>query len=43
MVMSNGQLYRGTLCAIAGDNLGSHKFGGFSENCKYSLLQILSY
>lgn len=25
-------MYRGTLCAIAGDNLGSHSIGGFSEN-----------
>lgn len=32
LVMSDGQVYRGTLCAIAGDNLGSHNVGGFSEN-----------
>lgn len=32
LVMSDGQVYRGTLCVIAGDNLGSHNIGGFSEN-----------
>lgn len=32
LVMSDGQVYRGTLCAIAGDNLGLHNVGGFSEN-----------
>lgn len=32
LVLSDGQVYRGTLCAIAGDNLGSHNIGGFNEN-----------
>lgn len=34
--MSDGQVYRGTLYAIAGDNLGSHNVGGFSENSSKS-------
>lgn len=29
---SDGLVYRGTLCAIAGDYLGSHNIGGFLEN-----------
>lgn len=32
IALSDGQVYRGTLCAIAGDNLGSHNIGGFTEN-----------
>lgn len=32
VVMVDGQVYRGTLCAMADDNLGSHSIGGFREN-----------
>lgn len=34
--MSDGLVYRGTLCAIAGDNLGSHNIGDFIENLSKS-------
>lgn len=30
--LPDGQVCKGTLCAIAGDNLGSHNIGGFTEN-----------
>ena len=40
---------RGTLCAITGDNLGSHSIGGFTENfstskycCRYCLQDRIS-
>jgi len=32
VTLSDGKVYKGTLCAIAGDNLGSHNIGGFVEN-----------
>ncbi len=32
VVLADGKLHKGTLCAIAGDNLGSHCIGGFVEN-----------
>lgn len=32
VTLRDGQLYKGTLYAIAGDNLGSHNIGGFTEN-----------
>ncbi len=32
VTLSDGNVYKGTLCAIAGDNLGSHSIGGFVEN-----------
>lgn len=32
VTLPDGQLYKGTLCAIAGDNMGSHNIGGFTEN-----------
>lgn len=31
VTLSDGKVYKGTLCAIAGDNLGSHNIGGFVE------------
>ena len=37
MTLSNGKVHKGTLCAIAGDNLGSHNNGGFSENFSRSV------
>ena len=40
----NGQIYKGTVVCIMGDNLGSHMIGGFTENfssaeyfCRYCL------
>ncbi|KAI2645908.1 hypothetical protein H4Q32_025254 [Labeo rohita] len=42
----DGQLCKGTLYAIAGDNLGSHKIGGFTENfskstyCSYHMTVV---
>lgn len=32
VVLADGKLHKGTLCAIAGNNLGSHYIGGFFEN-----------
>ncbi|KAL2083090.1 hypothetical protein ACEWY4_020863 [Coilia grayii] len=32
VTLSDGKVYKGTVCAIAGDNLGSHNIGGFVEN-----------
>lgn len=32
VTLSDGKVYKGTLCAIAGNNLGSHNIGGFVEN-----------
>ncbi|KAG9281964.1 hypothetical protein AMEX_G546, partial [Astyanax mexicanus] len=32
IVLRNGSVVRGAVCAIAGDNLGSHSIGGFLEN-----------
>ncbi len=32
IVLRNGKVIRGCVCAIAGDNLGSHGIGGFVEN-----------
>lgn len=32
VALLDDQLCKGTLCAIAGDNLGSHNIGGFTEN-----------
>lgn len=32
VTLPDGKVYKGTLCAIAGDNLGSHNLGGFVEN-----------
>ena len=32
IVLSNGKVIKGFVCAIAGDNLGSHSIGGFVEN-----------
>ena len=37
VTLSDGKVYKGTLCAIAGDNLGSHNIGGFVENFSRSL------
>lgn len=37
ITLSGGQVRKGTLCAIAGDNLGSHNIGGFVENFSRSL------
>lgn len=31
IILPDGYVYRRTLCAVAGDNLGSHNIGGFSE------------
>ncbi len=31
VTLSDGNVYKGTSCAIAGDNLGSHSIGGFVE------------
>lgn len=37
VTLLDGQLCKGTPCAIAGDNLGSHNIGGFTVNfCKSS-------
>ena len=35
--LSDGTVYKGTVCAIAGDNLGSHNLGGFVENFSRSI------
>lgn len=35
--MPEGTVCKGTLCTIAGDNLGSHNIGGFVENFSRSL------
>lgn len=32
VLLADGKVHKGTLCAIAGDNLGSHCIGGFVEN-----------
>lgn len=32
IVLKDGKVIKGALCAIAGDNLGSHGIGGFLEN-----------
>lgn len=32
LTLPNGQLCKVTVCAITGDNLGSHNIGGFTEN-----------
>ncbi|KAL0148647.1 hypothetical protein M9458_055974, partial [Cirrhinus mrigala] len=32
VLLADGKVHKGTLCAIAGDNLGSHYIGGFVEN-----------
>ena len=32
VTLPDGKVYKGTLCAIASDNLGSHSIGGFVEN-----------
>lgn len=32
VILPDGQLCKGTLYAISGDNLGSHNIGGFTEN-----------
>ncbi len=32
IALKDGKVIKGTLCAIAGDNLGSHSIGGFQEN-----------
>lgn len=32
IVLRDGNVIRGAVCAIAGDNLGSHSIGGFVEN-----------
>ncbi len=39
----DGQLCKGNLYAIAGDNMGSHNIGSFTENFRKSayFLQIL--
>ena len=37
VAVGDGQKLKGTLCAIAGDNLGSHHIGGFLENFSTSL------
>ncbi|KAG1647302.1 hypothetical protein GQR58_030704 [Nymphon striatum] len=44
-ILNNGQNVKGTVCFIAGDNLGSHCIGGFVENfstvpnfCRYCLV-----
>lgn len=37
VTLSDGNVYKGTLCAIVGDNLGSHSIGGFVENFSRSL------
>lgn len=34
--LADGKVHKGTLCAIAGDNLGSHYIGGFVENSSKS-------
>lgn len=36
ITLSDGKVYKGTLCAIAGDNLGSHNIGGFVESFRRS-------
>lgn len=45
IVVSDGTVVKGTLYCIAGDNLGSHSIGGFTENfshskhfCRYCLI-----
>ena len=45
VTLPDGNTLKGTLCAIAGDNLGSHAIGGFTENfstsqycCRYCLI-----
>ncbi|XP_036442670.1 uncharacterized protein LOC118819121 [Colossoma macropomum] len=37
IVLKDGRVLRGGLCAIAGDNLGSHNIGGFMENFSKSV------
>lgn len=37
ITMPDGKTFKGTVCAIAGDNLGSHCIGGFTENFSKSL------
>lgn len=32
VTLPDGMVYKGTLCAIVGDNMGSHTLGGFVEN-----------
>jgi hypothetical protein len=47
---ANGQNFKAALCAIAGDNLGSHCIGGFTENfsaaeyfCRYCTITKQSF
>lgn len=37
VTMPDGEVRKGTLCAICGDNLGSHSIGGFVENFSRSV------
>lgn len=37
VVLADGKLHKGTLCAIAGDSLGSHYIGGFIDNFSKSI------
>lgn len=37
ITMHDSKTYRGTVCAITGDNLGSHCIGGFTKNFSKSL------
>ena len=37
IVIEENTVVRGTLCAIVGDNLGSHCIGGFTENFSSSI------
>ncbi|XDV19312.1 hypothetical protein PO909_024803 [Leuciscus waleckii] len=49
-VLDNGETLQGTVIAIAGDDLGSHALGGFTENfsrskhfCRYCLIDRESF
>lgn len=37
ITMPDGKTFKGRVCAISGDNLGSHCIGGFTENFSKSL------
>ena len=37
ITLPDGKISKGTLCAIAGDNLGSHSIGGFVESFSRTL------
>ncbi|CAM1294702.1 Uncharacterised protein g1088 [Pycnogonum litorale] len=49
-ILNDGQKIKGTVCFVAGDNLGSHCIGGFVENfstvqncCRYCLLTLAEF